>query len=145
MKLFFLVLALLVAACDSPKNSSSEKILLGADTTNNTGLLTIDSLSKDSGPVGAEISIFGSGFDAENNIVNFGKEDSLLGIIPHLQSSDGKSITFIVPNFWRPACSYSEPFCPFAQILIEPGTYFVSITNSNGTSNSVSFLVEALK
>jgi hypothetical protein len=107
----------------------------------------IASLTPSSGSIGTNVVIHGSGFTPDGNTVSFAARESgqMPGepsVIPNLASADGRTITFTVLSVWRPACSYSPPGpCPFANIPTAPGTYAVSVTNSNGTSNAVNFVV----
>jgi len=109
----------------------------------------ITSLSPSSGSVGTRVTIHGSGFDATGNTVSFaasvvqepGQMLSEPSVIPELSSADGRAIVFDVLAVWRPACSYPPGPCPIANVPTAPGTYSVSVANSSGTSNSVSFLV----
>ncbi len=97
---------------------------------------TLTSLSPSAGPVGTQVTATGSGFTPTNNVVNFGN-----GIASSVSSPNGTSLSFTIPTYWLPACTLMMPACPFAQILITPGPYDVSVTNANGTSNSMIFLV----
>lgn len=108
----------------------------------------ITSLSPSSGSVGTQVTIHGVGFDATGNTVSFaagivnpGQMPNEPSVIPDLSSADGRTIVFNVLAVWRPACSYPPGPCPIANIPTAPGTYSVSVTNSSGTSNAVSFLV----
>jgi hypothetical protein len=111
---------------------------------------TITFLSPGSGPAGALVTVHGSGFKATDNTVNFAASalddptqlPNEPSVIPDLRSADGTTVVFTVPSFWRPACSYSPTApCPFANIPTARGTYSVSVSNSSGTSNAVSFVV----
>jgi hypothetical protein len=100
---------------------------------------TLTSLTPAVGPVGTQVTVTGSGFTSTNNIVNFGN-----GIASSVSSPDGTSLSFTVPTYWLPACTLSIPACPFAQVLIVPSPYDVSVTNANGMSNSMVFIVGQL-
>jgi IPT/TIG domain len=130
------MLLLMVAACSAP--------------TVPTAGFTITSLLPSSGPAGTQVIIQGSGFTATGNTVSLaatgGGQSSQMpnepSVIPNLSSADGRTVAFNILSVWRPACSYSPPGpCPIANIPTAPGTYGVSVTNSNGTSNSVSLVV----
>jgi hypothetical protein len=97
--------------------------------------LAIESLSPSSGRPTASVTVTGSGFGATGNTINFGT-----GVIPNL-SSNGSRLVFAVPTTLIPACAYSSTPCPFAQVTTSPGPYAVSVTNSAGTSNAVTFAV----
>ena len=85
--------------------------------TNTSGNLAITTLSANTGYAGSSITIYGTGFDSYNNIVNFGTIS--LGNI----SSNGSSLTFTVPSYPT------------------NGSVDLRVTNSRGTSNSLSFTV----
>src|SRR5262245_33173483 len=76
---------------------------------------TITFLSPSSGPVGAQVTLHGSGFKATGNTVNFTASDledpsqmpNEPSVIPNLSSADGTTVVFNVLSVWRPACSYS--------------------------------------
>lgn len=98
----------------------------------------ISSVSTSSGRVGTQVTIYGRGFNNtySSNTINFG-----LSIIPNVYSPDGTSMTFSVPAYTNSACLYTVPACVIPQYQIIPGTYPVFVTNINGTSNVISFLV----
>lgn len=134
---------LIVAACSGPTSPAGGSV--SAES-----VFTITSLSPGSGSVGTQVTLHGSGFNASGNTVSFAASNvGLAGelpnepsVIPNLSSADGRTIVFNVLSVWRPACSYSPPGpCPIANIPTAPGTYRVAVTNSNGTSNAVNFVV----
>ena len=99
---------------------------------------TITSISPTSGAVGSQVTLYGSNFTSTNNTVNFGS-----GALPALSSSNNSSLTFNVPSSLNLACYYSNPPCLAPSYQVTPGPYAVSVTNANGTSNSVNFTVLA--
>ena len=118
------------------------------------GCVKISSLSPTSGPVGTIVTIYGSGFikwpncypnvcdpvsGLYSNTVNFGN-----GIIKDIYSYDGTSLTFQVPSSLTPACYFSKPACMIATVITPPGSYNVSVANTNGTSNALNFTVTNL-
>ncbi|TSC61407.1 MAG: S-layer protein, partial [Parcubacteria group bacterium Greene0416_14] len=92
----------------------------------------ISSISPSSGPVGTTVTLTGTGFTPSFNNINFG---SVTALITNLSSADGKTLTFTIPNS---LCRTGE-ICTLQ--TIPPGTYNVSVTNVNGTSNAVQFTV----
>jgi hypothetical protein len=95
----------------------------------------INSLSPTVGPVGTKVVIKGSGFTPTGNHVIFG-----YGSVVNLPSGDGRTITFNVPSELCPPCVYLQG-CKIACRMTQPGTYDVSVTNTNGTSKSLKFKV----
>ena len=81
--------------------------------------LNLTSLSQNTGAVGTQVTIYGTGFDATNNTVNFGS--AALSGVP----SNGTSMTFVIPPYTT------------------SGTVNISVTNSRGTSNSLTFSVNS--
>lgn len=118
--------------------------------------ISISGITPGSGPIGAQVTIRGRGFTATNNTVNFGY-GAITGLpatyastnnYPAVGGSDentGKNIysfiTFTVPNSLSPACLSSTPSCALVTQTTTPGTYPVSVTNSNGESNALKFTV----
>lgn len=113
----------------------------------------INSISPQSGPVGAQVTLAGSGFTLDKtgsscsgnypcvayseatNTMHFGP-----ATIENVTSYDGKTLYFKVPDGYTPQCSGGIDCAEmYGQIL--PGTYKVYVSNANGTSNSVSFTV----
>ncbi|MEK7106977.1 MAG: IPT/TIG domain-containing protein [Patescibacteria group bacterium] len=91
----------------------------------------INSLAPVSGGVGTSVTIFGSGFSQRGNSVRFGP-----GVITNLTSSDGTSLSFIVPS----------QLIGYGSQSMELGTYYVSVTNERGsTSNALPFTVTSVQ
>ncbi len=93
----------------------------------------IDSISPSSGPTGRQVTLYGNGFNS-NNDIRFGN-----GIIEDVFSSSSTSLTFTVPSRIRCSNSSSCNGQTFYDVL--PGDYNVAVENGNGFSNSVSFRV----
>jgi hypothetical protein len=108
---------------------------LSCGTTPPTSSLYIRSLSPNAGAIGSTVTIYGSGFTSDNTILFGG------GALVHVRSYDGSSISFNVPGSLNPRCYYSQPACLIASQQTLPGSYNVSIENSNGASNAISFTV----
>ena len=112
----------------------------------------ISSLSPTSGPVGTVVTITGAGFTATGNTIAFKGGPTNSSLIANVTSSaNGTMLQFTVPtNATAPtvACipipgsigTSGGPSCPFATT---PGTYTVSVTDGNGTSNSTIYTVTA--
>lgn len=101
-----------------------------------TSAPVIYSVSPTSGTVGSQVTINGSGFTSDTNI-QFSSGWAQSTFISN------NRIVFNVPSTISPRCYYSNPPCMLlvASRLVTPGTYTVSVDNSNGTSNSVNFTV----
>lgn len=130
-------------AIDYPKDTScygpednDEYYPPGQTATTTPTAPAISSLSPFSGPIGTKVVITGTGFTPTGNQVNFDT-----GVIIDLSSADGKTLSFAVPDDRVPLCAVTEPRCllPAPYNPVKPGTYWVSVTNANGTSGGVSF------
>jgi hypothetical protein len=86
---------------------------------NNLVSLNLTSLSQNTGTVGTQVTIYGTGFDSVNNTVNFGSV--ALTNVP----SNGTSISFIVPAYTT------------------SGSVNITVTDSLGTSNALVFTVNS--
>jgi hypothetical protein len=126
----------------------------------------ISSITPISGSTGTQVTIYGSGFSmngctsgyCNNNlyynnnsnsysqdIINFGPST----ITNAYSTNNGTSLTFTVPSYTNTnsACSYSTSYsysnssCNIPQYPIVSGTYPVFVTNANGISNVINFVV----
>lgn len=88
-----------------------------------------------SGPIGATVTINGSGFAATGNVVTMNGLSA--ASLKNLSSADGKTITFIVPQTLGPVCNKAE-MC--AQFLVEvtPGTaYNIDVIAPDASTSQV--------
>jgi len=97
--------------------------------------LALQYLTPYSGDVGATVTIYGTGF-LQTNTILFGGGP----VNSSTASQNGTILTFIVPDSVGADCQAGMA-CPMFERLITPGTYTVSVRNVNGTSNSLSFIV----
>lgn len=84
-----------------------------------TGSVSITSMSQNTGVPGNSVTLFGVGFDAINNTVYFGTQ-----AVSGIPSGNGTSLTFTIPTYYGYAANQSVQ---------------LYVTNSHGTSNSMSF------
>lgn len=116
-------------------NSPAPHAPLATSTANAASDVTITDLSQVSGPIGATITVTGSGFTSDS-VVHFGS-----GVIEGVTiSTDGTKLTFTVPSAMGAYCKPQEP-CPSYAVLVLPKEYALSVVNSNGASNTVKFSV----
>ena len=111
---------------------------------------TISSISQASGPVGTTVTITGSRFTSAGNTVTLAY--SMPGDLPLTQwyfsasqvvgSVNGTTLTFTVPPSGISMCSCNPPTVPISAAVM-PRSYNLTVTNTNGTSNSVNFTVTA--
>lgn len=112
-------------------HSSSATVSVSGSNTNS---VTISSLAPSSGPVGVQVTIYGTGFALGNTIL-FGT-----GAITNAYSPNGTSLVFTVPAYLTPYCAPNMYCAQYAQ-QVTPGQYNISVQNQNGTSNTLSFQV----
>ena len=104
------------------------------------------SIVPDSGPIGTEVTIQGSGFTASGNTVVFGVGSRAYpsgSVYPNHSSDNGSVIRFTIPEHYDPACEYSSRPCPYAALPTVPGSYSVAVSNIGGQSNAQNFTVTA--
>ncbi len=101
----------------------------------------IDSLNPTSGPIRTVVTITGSGFAAEGNIVIF--QDADMSAIWETRitagSTDGKTIKFEVPAAINPGCYYDVPACAAPSMLTQPGPFIVYVSVQGVRSNGALF------
>jgi len=107
-------------------------------------ILSIATISPDFGPLGTQITVTGVGFTPRGNHIRFfsGATDQV-GVTSEVDSSDGRTITFSLPDFLCPPCSFSVPPCGPPCFALNPGQYDVFVINDNGMSNSLRVLVSS--
>jgi hypothetical protein len=95
---------------------------------------TVSSLNPSSAPAGTQVTITGSGFTATGNTVNFDTS-----VISGLSSPNSTTLTFTVPDTTHYPCEDAKIRCYIMDSLFLPGVHTVSVTNSSGTSNAITF------
>ncbi|MEK7518015.1 MAG: hypothetical protein AAB583_05720 [Patescibacteria group bacterium] len=100
---------------------------------------SIERIVPNEAPIGAEVSVIGSGFTPTKNSIQFGYGELLDTIDNNLTSSDGKRITFTLPSGFS-GCNAKGCF-DVATRPVPGQTYEVAVVNANGTSNRVKFTV----
>lgn len=120
---------------DEIKKSLKEiKEILFKSLTADDAIPEISLLTPGTGPVGTTVTLIGSGFTKTGNAINIGEVGS---VVTNLPSPDGKTIVFIIPT----SC-YTGATCEGG--IPKHGTYELSVTNANGTSNVVRFELRPL-
>ncbi|MBN1697458.1 MAG: IPT/TIG domain-containing protein [Spirochaetales bacterium] len=103
----------------------------------------ITSISPESGPVGTEVTITGTGFLSSGNVIYF--RDALMSMLYEARitasSPDGLKLLFDVPQAVNPECYYSDPPCASPSRMVSDGVYLVYVVTSAGTSNMKEFTV----
>jgi peptidoglycan hydrolase-like protein with peptidoglycan-binding domain len=102
---------------------------------------TISSLNPSYGPAGTTVTMTGSGFTATGNKIKFGDLGVEASPNYSVNSTDGRTITFMVPTTNYMRCWDAIPRCLAPMMAITAGTFMVSVTNANGTSNALPFTV----
>ena len=109
--------------------------IVNANSKTSTEVPTITSLQPTESQVGSIVTVNGTGFLSTNTVLFGG------GPINNISSADsGTSLTFTVPNSVGADCQQGKA-CPMYERLITAGIYAITVRNTNGTSNSISFTV----
>lgn len=115
-------------------NSASATVVVG-DGINTDGL-SLSTLSPASGRVGSQVTLFGSGFTSFDNVVHFG-----VGGQRNVPSvSNGSAIYFTIPSSISP-CDVILGTCNVGSVVVGPGTYPIFVTNSKGTTQTLTYTV----
>lgn len=103
----------------------------------------ISSLSPTAGYAGTWITVYGTGFTPQDNIIHFnGVSSGYSAYLPAI-SSNGSSLTFQAPSETSYSCFYGTYRCMIASVPLPPGAYQVLVENANGTSNPLNFTLYA--
>jgi peptidoglycan hydrolase-like protein with peptidoglycan-binding domain len=102
-----------------------------------SGSVTLSSLNPTYGHVGTQVIITGSGFNLYDNTVRFG-----VGGTQHVPSVNGTIICYTIPAFISACDTTTGYYCTMVAQQVTPGLYPISVTNTQGTSNTLSFLVQ---
>jgi len=114
-------------------NTSSITVTVSGSSS---GSLAITSITPNSGRVGTQIAIQGSGFSLYDNTVHFG-----LGGTMHVPSYNGTTIYYTIPQYLSPCDIQTSGICPQYIQFVTPGTYPVSVSTASGSSNTQTFTV----
>lgn len=99
----------------------------------------INSVQPASGMTGATVTLTGSGFTARNNKITFGNVNGRANVITAI-SMDEKTLVFNVPVAVK--CAAGNVGCTTSgSYPTSAGQYNISVTNANGTSNSMMYTV----
>lgn len=89
-----------------------------------------------SSPVGAAVTVTGSGFASTGNVVKFGK-----GYLRDIGSADGTTLRFSVPDGLDMCAPDGNGPCAGGYPQVMPGDYDVAVITQGATSNSITFTV----
>lgn len=117
----------------------------------------ISSLTPSSGPVGTQVTITGTGFlptsgnmgsGTGGNTIQTTYQGMPVWLANNLNSSDGKALTFQIPDNLIQPCPAGLtagpppwPACDPGVFPFAPGVYSIFVSNANGTSNPQTFTV----
>jgi hypothetical protein len=105
-------------------------------TTDRQGRLTLVSLTPSFAAVGETVTLTGTGFTSTGNTILFGS-----GVIPRVESKNGTTLSFVIPQTLDPECAFATPSCKVASQQTVPGTYAISVKNERGTSAPLTLTV----
>jgi hypothetical protein len=129
--------------------ASIQSISCGSVTT--TTPVTLYSINPSSGAVNSTMNVTGFGFTNSNTVLFNGNVaarnvpiTSSMAIActtnPSCHGGINQTITTPVPSSLSPNCPIGS-MCPLYMQLVTPGQYIVTVQNSNGTSNSMTYTV----
>lgn len=124
-----------IASNSNGANSRTTTVVVG--TGFNSGQqLSLNSLSPSSGTKGSQIVLIGSGFTPTNNTIHFG-----IGGTRNVSSfANGTALNFTVPHFVS-VCDTVVGSCNSTPTSVTTGSHQVFVTNSNGTTQTLNFVV----
>ncbi len=109
--------------------------------------VSITKLDPTSGAIGTRVTITGTGFTEAAITASIPGNTTPLNTVlfngmkvGQYYSFDGKTLSFTVPSSLAPNCAQGQ-ICPTYAMVVTPGDYKVTVSNVNGTSNSVTFTV----
>src|SRR3989344_1256464 len=115
------------------QNTTSATVVVTGSTTGN---LTLSYISPASGQVGTQVMLQGSGFNSFDNTVHFG-----IGGTLHVPSfNSGTTIYYTIPYAVSP-CDLIGSGCAAPSTLVTPGPSPIYVTNTQGTTNTLTFQV----
>jgi hypothetical protein len=136
-----------VTVVNSNGTSNAVSFTITAGTTTTTAAPTITSVTPSSGAQGGSFTITGTNFTSTGNTItlnatyagvdskgNAGLMSSIYQVNSPQTSADGNTIQFTLTS-----CPPTAPLCP--GVAIREGTYSLSVSNANGSSNTVTFTV----
>lgn len=99
------------------------------------GSLSITSITPSSGPAGTQVTIKGMGFNATSQIIISN------GATHATVNATGTVLTFAIPEYVGAYCKPGYA-CAMYAVVVQPGTYAISVRNDDGTnSNSVNLTI----
>jgi fibronectin type 3 domain-containing protein len=127
-----------------------DQIALGAPPAAGPSIVSINPIS---GPIGTAVTLTGYGFTWNNTILLNGNliiarnvptsssEPTVCGNSTNgCQGGMEDTLKFAIPASVAPNCSIGVA-CPQYMEILQPGSYTISVENSNGTSNAVTFTI----
>ena len=101
-----------------------------------SGQISLSSVTPQSGRVGTQVVLQGSGFTTYDNTVHFG-----IGGTQHLISQNGSQIYFTIPAYLSPCDVMSGTYCATYAQQVTPGQYQIYVQNALGQTGQLTFTV----
>lgn len=121
----------------NPTNGNPANTSTSTATSTPAQIIRLDSVSPNSGRVGTQVTIKGSGFTANTTVLmnsNVAAKNETL----EYSANGMEALTFLVPSSLTADCKAGQA-CPQYAQLVTPGSYQISIENENGKSNTLQF------
>ncbi len=123
-------------------NTATQTVYVTNSNNNNNNNFIISNITPATGRVGSQIQIEGSGFTGDNT-VHFGQPGQANGSQMHLTSASGNYINYTIPSYIYPCDLQTQStVCTQYMHVVNPGAYQIYVTNSSGTSNTLTFNVQ---
>jgi hypothetical protein len=116
--------------------SNTSSVTVNVTGTGTSGNVTLSYIAPTSGTIGTQIQLTGSNLSQLDNTVHFGTGGTM-----HVPSQNGSQIYYTIPSYISP-CDLIGSGCASPATLVTPGAYQIYVTNSNGTSNTLTFNVQ---
>ncbi len=118
-------------------NGTSNEAILTIRNKDVGGPISLSSLNPTSGKIGQEVVIYGQGINVGDDKIYFGNS-----IVPQYTTTSADVVNvlrFKVPGSLTSCSSSSSDTCYV--VPVTPGSYNITVKNSRGTSNTLSFTV----
>ena len=127
---------------------ATAKKLVAIYCSDQSGLVHVSSVTSPAN-VGDKVTITGTGFSAKGNAVVIGdlNNPGMEGAIQNLDSADGKTISFTLPEgaghycYQNPSPTAGPVFCTTIYVLFSNGSHSLYVASGAGKSNVVNFVI----
>jgi hypothetical protein len=123
----------------TPIPTGTGGVIQSQSVSSSHSVVELDAISPVMGVVGDTITLSGSGFTSSNTVL-FGGNTAAKNVPLASFTNGHQELTFTVPSALAPNCPVGHP-CPMYMRVLSSGNYQVTVENSNGTSQPLTFVV----